>query len=84
MKYGLVAVAVFSVAVAFNACTTYVPGEMKGGTEVGTMAGPGDSNRSLGSDKADGMGKPIAGGLQNVEPRKIYTQSDSSLTNVPY
>jgi hypothetical protein len=80
--FGAAIVALLSIAAA--ACTTWTPGEMQGGTETGTVSGPGDSIHSLGSDKADGMGKPVAGGLQNVDPRQIYTHADSNLTNHPY
>ena len=67
-----------------TSCTGYEPGAMQGGTEAGTAPGPGDTLHSPSSAAADGMGRPIAGGQQNIEPRQIYTRADSAMTSRPY
>jgi hypothetical protein len=77
--------AIFAVAASqLTSCTGYEPGAMQGGTEAGTAPGPGDTLHSPSSAAADGMGRPIAGGQQNIEPRQIYTRSDSAMTSRPY
>lgn len=83
-------VAVFAAAILtisasqLTSCTGYEPGAMQGGTEAGTAPGPGDTLHSPSSAAADGMGRPIAGGKHDFEPRQIYTQADSAVTNRPY
>jgi hypothetical protein len=83
MKLQLVAAIFCVMTLSLVSCYSYdQSGNMPGGTEVGTAAGPGDTSHTLSSAEGDAMGRRFD--QKGEDTRLIYTHADTNTTNLPY